>query len=51
MSANDVGWDIGGYVPSGYKVTPWVKLFPALAAPPSGTTQRGLRKFGQYDKW
>ena len=31
MSAEDGGWDLGGFVPVGYEVTPWATLFPQLA--------------------
>jgi hypothetical protein len=40
VTAEDGGWDIGGYVPAGYEVTPWTTLFPALARVPNSPTFR-----------
>jgi hypothetical protein len=42
MTADDGGWGIGGYVPIGYKVTPWSTLFPALATYPSATSPKSI---------
>lgn len=35
---SDVGWDIGGYGPVGYRITPWSTLFPALGRIPKSQT-------------
>ena len=38
MTADEGGFDIGGYAPIGYAITPWTKLFPALASPVNTVT-------------
>jgi hypothetical protein len=38
MSSSQGGWDIGGYAPVGYRVTPWTHLFPALGSFPKAKT-------------
>jgi hypothetical protein len=42
MGGTDGGWDIGGYVPSGYAITPWAVLFPALAERPKETSLKNI---------
>jgi hypothetical protein len=32
-SVGGSSWDLGGYTPADFRVTPWTELFPSLAAP------------------
>ena len=42
-------WDLGGYVPVGYEVTPWAELFPDLALNlPSSSTRFFLAKLWTF---